>query len=104
MKNQIKIIDALLSLRPGCQWTHYGGGYENLVWHDENELPPPTEEEVFVEMERLYREYENKQYQRDRKKEYPDIVEQLDILYHEGYDGWKSFIEAIKNKYPKPID
>jgi hypothetical protein len=36
-----------------------------------------------------------------RQQEYPSIVDQLDTLYHGGYDAWKAEIEAIKNKYPK---
>lgn len=36
-----------------------------------------------------------------RSKEYPSITEQLDILYHQGYDGWKAQIDKVKNKYPK---
>lgn len=37
-----------------------------------------------------------------RKLEYPSITDQLDILYHGGYDIWRATIEEIKNKYPKP--
>jgi hypothetical protein len=33
--------------------------------------------------------------------EYPSIADQLDTLYHEGYEGWKAKIQAVKNKYPK---
>lgn len=36
-----------------------------------------------------------------RQEEYPSIEDQLDILYHEGYDTWKAKIQEIKNKYPK---
>jgi hypothetical protein len=36
-----------------------------------------------------------------RQQEYPSIKDQLDTLYHEGYEGWKAKIETIKNKYPK---
>lgn len=36
-----------------------------------------------------------------RVNEYPSIEEQLDMLYHNGYDSWKSAIQEIKNKYPK---
>jgi methyl coenzyme M reductase subunit C-like uncharacterized protein (methanogenesis marker protein 7) len=36
-----------------------------------------------------------------RAAEYPSIQDQLDTLYHEGYDGWKAKIQAVKNKYPK---
>ena len=41
------------------------------------------------------------EYQRNRASEYPSIAEQLDDLYHNGIDGWKSSIKAIKDKYPK---
>jgi hypothetical protein len=40
-------------------------------------------------------------YKAKRAAEYPSIVDQLDTLYHEGYEGWKAKIQAVKNKYPK---
>tara|TARA_R100000951_G_C2551272_1_gene152525 strand:- start:85 stop:489 length:405 start_codon:yes stop_codon:yes gene_type:complete len=36
-----------------------------------------------------------------RSAEYPDIGDQLDDIYHNGIDGWKSTIKAVKDKYPK---
>jgi len=36
-----------------------------------------------------------------RQAEYPTIINQLDDLYHNGIDGWKKTIKAIKDKYPK---
>lgn len=36
-----------------------------------------------------------------RRAEYPSIVDQLDTLYHGGYDAWKATIKAVKDKYPK---
>lgn len=95
------IIDALLSLRPGAQWTCYGDSYENIVWHEE-EIEIPSKEEVEAEVLRLQEEYDKLEYQRLRKKEYPSIEDQLDLLYHRGIDGWKSEIDKVKNKYPKP--
>ena len=41
------------------------------------------------------------QYQRDRALDYPSIQDQLDDLYHNGIDGWKSTIKTTKDKYPK---
>jgi len=29
------------------------------------------------------------------------IQDQLDDIYHNGIDGWKTTIKAIKDKYPK---
>ena len=40
-------------------------------------------------------------YTERRAAEYPSIVDQLDTLYHGGYDAWKASIDLIKNKYPK---
>lgn len=96
------ISSAIISLKPGAQWSLNGDTYEGLIWSQENELPPPTEEEVNQEMERLQQEYENNQYKRDRASAYPSIQHQLDALYHQGYDGWKAMIDEVKNKYPKP--
>ena len=40
-------------------------------------------------------------YMNKRLLEYPSIADQLDDLYHNGIDGWKKTIKAIKDKYPK---
>ena len=40
-------------------------------------------------------------YKGKRQIEYPTIADQLDDLYHNGIDGWKSTIKATKDKYPK---
>lgn len=40
----------------------------------------------------------------DRKKEYPLLQDQLDMIYHDkenGTDNWFNLIKTIKNKYPK---
>jgi len=36
-----------------------------------------------------------------RAAEYPSIKDQLDDIYHNGVDGWKTTIKAVKDKYPK---
>jgi len=36
-----------------------------------------------------------------RRKEYETVIDQLDEIYHNGIDAWKSRIASIKNKYPK---
>ena len=41
-------------------------------------------------------------YAEKRSKEYPNTEDQLDDIYHNGIDGWKSTIKAVKDKYPKP--
>ena len=41
-------------------------------------------------------------YTEKRLAEYPSYADQFDLLYHGGYDAWKTAIEAVKTKYPKP--
>ena len=98
--------NSLQSLRPGAEWTLNGDAYNGLEWLE----PPvedggqekPTEEEIITEIERLQAEYEYNEYQRLRAKEYLSFADQFDLLYHQGYDGWKATIVEVKNKYPKP--
>ena len=36
-----------------------------------------------------------------RRLAYPSIQDQLDDIFHNGIDGWKETIQAVKDKYPK---
>ena len=47
-------------------------------------------------------EYNAQEYARNREKEYPSVVDQLDLIYHSGIDAWKAKIKETKDKYPKP--
>ena len=101
------IYRALLSLRPGAKWHLDGNDYSNIQWLELSKLlggqSQPTKEEVIIEIERLQAEYENKEYQRLREKQYPSFADQFDLLYHGGYDAWKEKINMIKSSYPKPV-
>lgn len=41
------------------------------------------------------------EYKYKRASEYPSFADQFDLLYHGGYDAWKSAIDEVKEKYPK---
>ena len=42
-------------------------------------------------------------YKWQRQDEYPDWGVQLDYIYHNGIDKWKTdIVDPIKKKYPKP--
>ena len=56
---------------------------------------------ITAEVTRLQAEYDSKQYARNRAEAYPSTVDQLDDIYHNGVDGWKATIKAVKDKYPK---
>ena len=40
-------------------------------------------------------------YKAQRAAAYPSIADQLDLLYHGGFDEWKAAITAVKLEYPK---
>jgi hypothetical protein len=100
------ISTAIISLIPGAKWSLAGDDYDGLQWleppEEEGGQTKPTKEEVIAEIERLQAEYEYNEYQRLRAKEYPSFAEQFDLLYHGGYDVWKTEIDKVKEKYPKP--
>lgn len=104
----VNMLEAIRNLRPGANFAINGDTYEGLIWNDENELLPPTKEEVELEIERLQEEYERTQYQRDRKPEYPDLKEFVDAYYWaQKGDNTKmnEYIlkcDEVKDKYPKP--
>ena len=88
------IACALVSLRPGADFGVVGNTYSGIDWLSEDQSIP-TEDEVNAEILVLAQQWEN-------KHAYPSIEDQLDFLYHQGYDGWKAKILEIKNQYPKP--
>ena len=73
--------------------------YNKINWLDGTQ--PISIEQIKSKQLELQAEYDTNQYQRDRAKEYPSIVDQLDDIYHNGLDGWKVTIKTIKDKYPK---
>ena len=95
------IFSALISLRPGknFSWDPTVGGYAGINYEDKDTCP--SEAELNAEISRLDTEYANKKYQRDRAAEYPSVVDQLDDIYHNGIDAWKATIKKTKDKYPK---
>jgi hypothetical protein len=64
---------------------------------------PFTQLEI-EDIQRVAQEHANSiTYKQLRASEYPSFADQFDLLYHGGYDAWRSAIQAVKNKYPKPV-
>ena len=46
--------------------------------------------------------WNSEEYARNRASEYPDWGTQLDYIYHNGIDKWKTdIVDPVKTKYPK---
>jgi tRNA A37 N6-isopentenylltransferase MiaA len=98
------IVEALVSLTPGAQWTLNGDDYTGLNWLDE-EQTQPTEQECIAEVARLQADYDALEYQRLRAPEYPPITDYLDGVAKADQAQIEAYItacQAVKAKYPKP--
>ena len=83
-------------------WECFGNVYSGLNWLD-TEQTKPTEEEINAEISRLNAQWVADEYKRKRAREYPEWGEQLDYIYHNGIDKWKTdIVDPVKQKYPKP--
>jgi hypothetical protein len=94
----ISKLFAVKSLVPNSQVVIRDGVVEWI----EPSTAPVTDAQIDAELARLQAEYEAKEYQRQRAAAYPSIADQLDTLYHGGYDAWKATITAVKEEFPKP--
>jgi hypothetical protein len=93
------IIDAIIAINPNAKVSVSGNDVKQIDWH--NGTTPIAEADILAKQAELQADYEAKEYQRNRASEYPSIADQLDDLYHNGIDGWKTTIKAVKDKYPK---
>lgn len=79
-------------------------GDDIVIANDENgEKVVLDENAIDKECQRIQAEYDAKQYQRDRN--YPEITEQLDLIYWDKKNGTNNWLEAInkvKSENPKP--
>jgi len=75
--------------------------YDNLTVIDGGSKPTKKECEDGLKSLQNAWDLENDSYKSKRRDDYPSIANQLDDLYHNGIDGWKTTIKAIKDKYPK---
>ena len=95
----INITSAILAINPKAEVSVLENDVKQITWH--NNTTPISEKDILAKQKELETAYDNNKYQRDRASEYPSIADQLDDLYHNGIDGWKKTIKAVKDKYPK---
>ena len=63
---------------------------------------PPSEAEIDAELVKIQAEYDSQEYARNRQADYPDWGTQLNKIYDDGIDKWKSeMVNPIKAKWPK---
>ena len=101
MNRILGLDDALIALYKGKKWS-ISATYDSLVWSEES-ITKPTEAELVAKQKELQDAWDAVEYQRQRAEEYPDWGTQLDYIYHNGIDKWKTdIVDPVKTKYPKP--
>ena len=96
-------IDAIIAL-VGPEVSGRGDGSEV---HYHAGQTPPSDSAIDAKLAELEAEYDAKQYQRDRQ--YPQLGEQLDMLFHDMTAGkgdktgeWYKVVAKVKDDNPKP--
>ena len=94
---KINICKAILAIKLDAQVSVSGEDINTLEWHDGNPTNITNQQilDKQSELQALEDVYDN------RRNEYSSIVSQLDEIYHNGIDAWKTRIASVKNKYPK---
>ena len=96
------IEKAILKLNPSAEFSVDENDINQITWL--NGTTPISVSDIEAKKIELQADYDAKQYQRDRAKEYPSIQEQLDMQYHDNVNGtttWKDAIAKVKTDNPK---
>ena len=101
------IEDVLVDLHEG-QWFGWSDSknkvYENLVIHTlgDDGFAKPTEKELTDALKKQQDDFDANDYARNRQNEYPDWGTQLNKIYDDGVDKWKTeMVDPVKAKWPK---
>jgi len=100
---KINICTAILAIKKGSQVSCSGDDINTLEWHDNNPTNI-TNQQILDKQSELQAEYDSKEYQRQRTKEYPDFKEYLDGIVKGDDAQIQKYINdclAVKAKYPK---
>lgn len=100
------VDSAIQTLCPGARYDLSCNKF--VAWEDDKDREPPNWKEVEEEIVREVKIYNYYLYERNREEQYPEIKDQLDMLYHDLKSGnlnngtWITAIDAVKENNPKP--
>ena len=103
-----KIITAILKINPNAEVSVSGNDINTIVW--ENGTTPIPKADIEAKMNEIANEPEQSKYAEQRRNAYPEIGDQLDMLWHSidqnpklksEYFEFYEAIKAVKVKHPK---
>ena len=101
MNNKIEIADAIQSLNPQANHRVEGADLDEATIDWLNGTTPISKADIQAEMERLQAEYDAKEWERSRVKEYPTIEECVHAILDDDLENLQILRQAVKNKFPK---
>ena len=90
----MRIAEAIIFINPAAKFNTSGHDIDDCIIEWLDGTTPISKADIKVIINQFA-------YQTKREKEYPTWQDQLDDIYHNGIDGWKTTIKATKDKYPK---
>ncbi len=102
------IIKAILKINPNAEVSVIDNDINQITWH--NGTTPISKADIEAKMNEMANEPEQSQYAEKRRNAYPEIGDQLDMLWHSidqdpqlksKYFDFYEAIKAVKVKYPK---
>jgi hypothetical protein len=90
------IIKAILKINPNAKVSVSDDDINQITWL--NGTPPIPKDQILAILPQVEQEIKTIE---NRVKEYGSWQDQLDEIYHQGLDAWKTRIQSIKAKYPK---
>ena len=104
----ITLLKAIRAINPEAQFTYREEDINSIVW--ENGTTPISKADIEAKMNEMADKPEQSNYAELRRNAYPEIGDQLDMLWHSidqdpqlksKYFDFYEAIKAVKVKYPK---
>ena len=110
MTENEKILKAIKKINPNAMVTIYGSDINTctFTWHEGT--TPISKADIEAKMNEMANEPEQSNYAQQRRNAYPEIGDQLDMLWHSidqdaelksKYFDFYQAIKSVKVKYPK---
>ena len=99
---KVNVAQAILALEPTAQFAVIEEDLDQIDWLSDD-VTQPSKSDIQAKLDELQAIEDAKQYQRDRKLEYPSIEDCVHALLDGGdtLTDLQALRQAVKNKYPK---
>ena len=103
LSNDEKISRAIRKINPNASFGIQDGVIEGIIWS--TGTTPISKTDIEAKYSEVQAEWNAAKYKKVRGASYPDIEEQLDLLYWDKKNGTNKWVEAVdkvKSDNPKP--